>query len=135
MHHLILVREMEAQMSGCGRLEGAAMERYSADFPERRETMSRIGAIYRAARARFGNQLEITLLDPRNFIAFVPLVIRDAVRFGVPVGTALRALGSSSLATGVLDGQMIFSGIAPTPDEVIEMIESRLVIHRVGAEE
>jgi hypothetical protein len=132
MHHLILVRELDSQACGCGRLEGAAMESYAAGFPQRRETLNRVGEIYRAVRKEFGDRMSITVLDPRNFISYMPLVIRDAVRFKVPFGTAMKALTSSSLATGVLDGQLIFTGKAPSAEEVLALIQSRLVIYRVG---
>lgn len=138
MHHLILVREIDQQMSGsgcCGRIEGdaATWDSSGCTFPERREKMERVGEIYRAVRAEFRDSVEITILDPRNLISFIPLVARDALRFGVPLGTALRAMFSTSLSTGVLDGQLIYSGRIPAPQEVIEMINGRLDIDRVGA--
>ena len=102
MHHLILVRELDSQACGCGRLEGKAMESYAAMFPERRETLKRVGEIYRAVREEFGDMMEITVLDPRNFISYLPLVIRDAVRFRVPLGTAMKARSSSGASSSAL---------------------------------
>ncbi|MEX2581960.1 MAG: hypothetical protein WD766_01725 [Gemmatimonadota bacterium] len=137
MHHLILVREIDQQMSGsgcCGRIEGdaAAWGSGGCVFPERREKMTRVGEVYRAVREEFGDRVEITIVDPRNFISFLPLVVRDAVRFHVPLGTALRAMASTSLSTGVFDGQILFERTLPTPPEVVELITKRLEIHHVG---
>ncbi|MQA89540.1 MAG: hypothetical protein GEU90_04825 [Gemmatimonas sp.] len=136
-HHLILIREIDEQMSGsgcCGRIEGDATLWSTDDcvFPERRDRMARVGEIYRAVRKAFGERVEITIIDPRNFISYLPLVARDAFRFRVPIGTALRAMASSSLSTAVLDGQLLFRNTLPSPDEVVSMVEARLEIDRVG---
>jgi hypothetical protein len=136
-HHLILVREIDQQMSGsgcCGRLEGdaAGWSDSGCVFPERRERMERVGEIYRAVRAAYGAEVEITIIDPRNLVAFIPFVIRDALRFRVPVGTTLRALASASLSTAVLDGQLLYGGVIPSPEAVVRMIAGRLEIDRVG---
>lgn len=137
MHHLILLREIDQQMSGsgcCGRVEGDAAW-WGGDgcaFPERRATMDRMGEIYRAVRRAFPKEVEITIVDPRNLVSFIPLVVRDAVRNRVPVLTALQAVTSTSVATGVLDGQVLFSRTIPSPEEVVDTIAGRLSVERVG---
>lgn len=139
-HHLILVREIDQQMSGsgcCGRVEGDLTGWVGSGekcfFPERRALMDSIGAIYRAVRREFGEQVEITVVDPRNQLAFLPLVLRDAMRFRVPLLTALQAAFSASVATGILDGQVLFRGEVPSADEALACIAGRLDIHAVGA--
>lgn len=137
MHHLILVREIDQQMSGsgcCGRIEGdaALWGDNGCVFTERREKMNRVGEIYRAVRARFGDQVAITIVDPRNYISFLPLVARDAYRHSVPVLTALRAMFSTSLSTAVLDGQVLYSGRIPSAEEAVALILQRLSIDHVG---
>lgn len=138
MHHLILVREVDQQMSGsgcCGRMEGDLVL-WSDDgcvFPERRERMSRVGEIYRAVREAFGDRVRITMIDPRNLVSFLPLVLHDAIRYRVPALTALRALTSTSLSTGIFDGQVLYRGRIPLPQEVVARIEGRLEVDRVGA--
>jgi len=138
MHHLILLRESDQQMSSsgcCGRLEGDAAF-WSTDgcvFPERRETMNRIGEIYRAVRHTFGERVEITIIDPRNWISFVALLIRDAVRHRVPPLTVLRSILAANLTTGVLDGQLLFAPPLPSPASVVDLIAGRLSIDYVGS--
>ena len=136
-HHLILVREADQQMSGsgcCGRIEGDAVlwDRSGRIFAERREKMLRVGEIYRAVRAAFGQEIEITIVDPRNVVSFVPLVCRDAVRHKVPFSTALRAMTATSLSSAVFDGQVLYSYVIPPPEHVVRMINERLEIDRVG---
>lgn len=137
MHHLILVREIDQQMSGsgcCGRIEGDAAL-WGDDgcvFQERREKMNRVGEIYRAVRKRFGADVAITIVDPRNLVSFLPLVVRDAYRNQVPWLTAFRAMFSTSLSTAVFDGQLLYSGRIPSAEEAIDLIERRLRIDHVG---
>jgi hypothetical protein len=74
MHHLILIREIDQQLAGskCCGLEGDLVQwdQSGAIFQERRDRMQQIGAIYRAVKEAFGPQVEITVLDPRNFVSF-----------------------------------------------------------------
>jgi hypothetical protein len=102
-------------------------------FPERREKMDRVGEVYRAVRDAFGKQVEITIVDPRNLISFLPLVIRDAVRYRVPISSALRAIASTSLSTGIFDGELLFSKTVPPPAEVVDVIAGRMAVHKVGS--
>ena len=138
MHHLILVREVDQQMSGsgcCGRMEGDLVlwSDEGCVFPERRERMNRVGEIYRAVREEFGDLVTITMVDPRNLVSFMPLVVRDGVRYGVPILTVLKAMTSTSTSTAVFDGQLLYHGRIPSPEEVVELIAGRLRIDRVGS--
>jgi hypothetical protein len=140
MHHLILVREIDQQMSGsgcCGRVEGDLTGwvggKTRCFFPRRREMMDRFGALYRRVREEFGEQVRITVIDPRNQISFLPLVLRDAVRYRVPPLTALRTAVSASVCSGVFDGRILFRGEVPTPQEVVDRIRGRMRDHAVGA--
>lgn len=131
-HHLILVREGDPEITGsvgcCCRVSRDDIRWSSSDRnrPEPAEAITRFGELYRALRQAFGNQLEITVLDPRNVIAFVPLVIRDAIRYRVPLGSALRAVSGTSFATGVLDGRLVYSGVAPSPAEILRLVADRI---------
>jgi hypothetical protein len=136
MHHLILVREVDQQLSGaCGRFAGdlASWTPEGCAFPERRRLMNRVGAVYRGVRQAFGDEVRISVVDPRNPIAYLVLALRDILRHHVPLLDALRTLGGASLATGVFDGQLLFRGRVPEPEEVVERIAGRLRVHRVGA--
>jgi hypothetical protein len=136
MHHLILVREFDQQVSGCGGGVTAApwVGVSAGDLPAGRlERANAIGAVYRAVREAFGEEVRITVVDPRNQISFVPLVLGDAVRYSVPALTALRTVLSAGASTGIFDGQVLFRGEVPDPGEVVERIRGRMRVHRVGA--
>ena len=101
--------------------------------PEARAGMNRVGEIYRAARAEFGDRVEISVLDPRNQLTVLPLLVRDAVSYRVPPLTALRTIVATSELMGVFDGLLLFEGHIPSLRQVIDLISGRLSVHFVGA--
>jgi hypothetical protein len=139
MHHLILMREIGRNLSVagcCGRIEGeTVVADGSCYFDERLDRITRVGAIHRAVQEKFGDQIEVTVLDPRNIVSFLPLVIRDAIRYRVPVTTALRAMIGTSVSTAVFDGQILYRAQPPSPAEVVDRIAGRLSVHKVGSAE
>jgi hypothetical protein len=135
MHHLILVREIDSYAPtarGPEQTEGVLgpWDGSSLLIPERRERMTRIAEIYRAVREAFADDVEVTMVDPRNVIAFLGLVARDAVRFRVPPATALRSFAGNRASAAVFDGQILFEGTPPPVAETLELIRGRLVVHR-----
>jgi hypothetical protein len=129
-HHLVLIREADKQGAGstCCGLEGDVVT-WDTDGPifrERRERMLQMGAIYRAVRGAFPDRVEITVLDPRNFLALAAILARDVVRFGLPLRTLLRNVAASGLATGIFDGELLFQGTPASPQEVVDAIAVRI---------
>ena len=123
---VLLVREWEQQMSSsgcCGRLEGDFLvsggERC---FPERRNVMEAMGPLYQELRARFGDDVDVTVIDPRNFGTLFGLVARDVRAHGVSFRTALRTLFGYSVTSVIVNGRLIAKGRWPTADEVVEAI-------------
>jgi hypothetical protein len=131
-HHLILVRAGDPESSGsigcCCRVgrDDIRWNRAGPSAAQADPAMVRFGELYRALRAAFGGRVEITVLDPRNLLSLLSLVARDAVRFRVPPRDVLRALGATSLAAGVLDGRLLYSGRAPSTAELVERVASRV---------
>lgn len=130
MHHLILVREFDSPLLDAG--GGAAGGRERGGSAEQRALLDRMGLVYRAVRAAFGEAVQITVVDPRNQLAFLPLVLRDSLRYRVPLLTALQAAASAGVATAIFDGQLLFRGEVPPAAQVVEQIRGRLHVYRVG---
>lgn len=114
-------------MSGsgcCGRLEGDVLgsggERV---FVERRAIMEAMGPLYRRIRGRFGNDLDLLVVDPRNQISLVPRLVRDFWRYGVGWGGALRTLRDVNTSTVVVNGRLFSRGAWPPAEAVIVEIE------------
>lgn len=114
-------------MSGsgcCGRLEGdvlgAGGERV---FRERRAIMEGMGPLYRRLRGRFGDGLDLLVVDPRNQITLIPRLLRDFKRYGVGWGDALRTLRDLDTSTVVVNGRLFARGGWPPAEAVIVEIE------------
>lgn len=124
---VVLVREWEQQMSGsgcCGRLEGdvlgAGGDRV---FAERRAIMEAMGPLYRRLKTRFGDELDLLVVDPRNQISLIPRLARDFWRYGVGWGEALRTLRDLSTSTIVVNGRLFARGGWPSAEAVVVHIE------------
>lgn len=124
---VVLVREWEQQMSSsgcCGRLEGdllgAGGERV---FPERRAIMEAMGPLYRRLRGRFGDDLDLLVVDPRNQISLIPRLVRDFGRYGVGWREALRTLRDLSTSAVIVNGRLFARGAWPPAEAVIVQIE------------
>ncbi len=103
----------------CGRLEGDFLVQGGERcFPERRAAMEAMGPLYRDLRSRYGSALEITVVDPRNLISVIPLLLRDARAHGVGVLSAIRTLFRIKMNTVVVNGRLLARGTWPDSAKV-----------------
>jgi hypothetical protein len=127
---LILVREWEQQMSSsgcCSRLEGDfLLQRGNAVFPERRAGMESMGPLYRAIRAHFGERVELQVVDPRNLMTLVVLLVRDCRRMGFGIGEAFRTLSSIPVQGVIVNGRIFAHGAWPAADELLDHLEREM---------
>ncbi len=126
---LLFIRETDQQITGsncCGKLEGEnACPRGEYLFPENRAVMESVGRLYRAVKERFSeDDVEVEMVDPRNQIYLVPRLIRDALRFRLPLSEALRTLFTFSIPSIIINGRLVYSGELPGAHALIEKIES-----------
>ncbi|MEX1258980.1 MAG: hypothetical protein WEG36_15400 [Gemmatimonadota bacterium] len=116
---VILVREWEQQMSSsgcCGRLEGDFLSwNGETCFPERRREMEKAGSVYREVRKRLGESVDLRVVDPRNWISLLPILLRDFRRYRVPPREWLRTIGGLKVNAVVVNGRLIASGEWPDP--------------------
>lgn len=132
MHHLILIRERDAQLAAsgcCGVIDGDAI-RWDVDgghvFAERRRAMERAGEIYRATRDRFGATMRISVVDPRDALVLGALVLRDQVRNGIGLRDALRTLRRIGPTAIILDGVLLATAPLPSAATVARRITERV---------
>jgi len=125
---VILIREWEQQMSSngcCGRLEGDFLQRGEERcFPERRQEMEAAGELYRAVRERHGNRVQLRIVDPRNAISLLPMLLRDFLRFRVGPGAALATLFGFSVSSVVVNGRLVTRGAWPSAEHLLRQLES-----------
>ncbi|HSK99894.1 MAG TPA: hypothetical protein VK869_06120 [Rubrobacteraceae bacterium] len=131
-HRIILVREWDSQMTGsgcCGRLGGQNHELGDTEtFAANRREMEAMGAVYRALREELSDEdVEISVVDPRNAIWLVPAVLRDARRRGFSArevwDQVRRAVSYNAV---IFDGRTLFHGRVPTPEEAVAAIRGEL---------
>ncbi|WP_052583745.1 hypothetical protein, partial [Saccharomonospora iraqiensis] len=109
-HRVVLVRQWDRQMGGsgcCGRLDGDPVGALRGDdtgpYVHCRADMERMGAVYRALRARFDeDEVELTVVDPRNTAWILPAVWRDARRRGLSRRAALAQVNAATRARAVV---------------------------------
>lgn len=137
-HRLILVREWDAQVTGsgcCGKIGGGYELCDRGEFHRAREEMELVGDVYGALHAAFGDQIELTVVDPRNTAFLLPVVYRDARRGGASRREALRAMSRATANSAVvLDGKVLFDGrIPPSPTEAVAAVRAELTPTAGGA--
>lgn len=124
---VILVREWEQQMSSsscCGRLEGDLLN-WSQErcFPERRATMEEAGRLYRAVRERYGDRVRLRIVDPRNLLRLLPILLREFIRHRVGPWNAVRTLFGLSVVSVVVNGRLHSRGTWPDPEQLFLQLE------------
>lgn len=131
-HRILLVRELDAQVSAsgcCGRIGGKDSEIGGGEeYAHNRVEMESMGEVYRALKkALFDEDVDITVVDPRNAMWLLPTIIRDARRNGLSVAEALRSVKNGiSYNSVVFDGKVLFSGRVPTAAAAVEAVRREL---------
>ena len=119
-HRVLLVREWDQQVGGsgcCGRLNTSSVESLCDDAPSpyavARQDMERMGEIYTALSHRLDpDDVEITVVDPRNTVWLLPAIWRDGRRRGLPVLTRLRQMSRGTAPCAVVcDGLVVASDV------------------------
>ncbi|MFW6202635.1 MAG: hypothetical protein ACOC8B_08650 [Gemmatimonadota bacterium] len=133
MHHLILVRERDAQVAAsgcCGVIDGDAV-RWDVGggghvFAERRRAMERTGEIYRAVRDRYGAAVRISVVDPRDPFSLGALVIGAALRHRIGLREAFRTVRRIGPTAVVVDGVLVAAAPLPSTAAVLRRIAARI---------
>ena len=138
---VLLVRQWDQQVGGsgcCGRFSSVAAESVCSTgedpYAHARADMEVMGAVYRALRERYAeDELEVSVVDPRNTAWLVPAVWRDARRRGMSRRDALRQVhGATSPCAVVCDGLVLATDVAG-PQEAVAAVEADLVARTLAS--
>ncbi|MFG6147142.1 hypothetical protein [Halobacillus sp. B23F22_1] len=78
MVEVVIIRpEKEIGMGCCGGVCGEGFIEMKDEFNHHDEDRQRMGELYRALSNQFGNQIEITYVDPRNLFAIALYFIKQ----------------------------------------------------------
>lgn len=85
--------------------------------------MNQMGEIYRHLAQRFGNEVEIEIIDPRNSISFFVILLREKrVRKGSWRSFIHTALYGQSKQSIIINGQLFSKGELPSIQEIEDKI-------------
>jgi hypothetical protein len=129
-HRVLLVREWDSQMGGsgcCGRLgDGYEGLGRTDDYAHARVCMESMGEVYRALREACPD-LDVTVVDTRNWAWLVPAVVKDGRRSGLSWPRVAReVVRATTPASVVLDGVVLASGQVPAPADAVDAVRARL---------
>lgn len=136
-HRVLLVRQWDQQMSGsgcCGRLNTETVRSLTdvgdEPYAHARADMVKVGAVYNALRERFPeDEVEITVVDPRNTVWLLPAIWRDARRRGLSAAQALQQLNRGTAACVLVCDGVVLTQDAE-PEEAVAAVEADLVTRR-----
>lgn len=116
----------------CGRLDTATVESLTdvcdTPFARAREDMVRVGAVYNALRDRFSDdELDVTIVDPRNTMWLLPTIWRDARRRGLSVRRTLRQLNRGTAPCVLICDGLVLSTDAE-PAQAVAAVEADLSV-------
>lgn len=126
----MLVRQWDQQVGGsgcCGRLSSTAAESlcHAGEDPYAmaRADMRAMGEVYRALRERFDeDELEITVVDPRNTTWLLPSMWRQARRRGLSVRETLRQVNLATSPRAVVCDGLVVATDPASADEAVAAV-------------
>jgi hypothetical protein len=138
-HQVILIRPWDMSDgvgAGCcsgGSTKGICLDPSHHPAPTgtpfiERATWQPLAQVYLALRNGLPSDVDVEIVDPRNHLYLVPVLIRAARRRGQRWWDALvAALRAPGYAAIIVDGQQVSSGELPAADQAL-----RLVRHALG---
>lgn len=88
--------------------------------------MEAMGPLYRALRARFGDTIDLDVVDPRNAFALGLLLLRDFRRHRVGFLDAVRTLARLPVQAVVVNGRIVARGEWPSAEHVIRLLDTSI---------
>ncbi len=128
---IILVRETDAQLTGsgcCGKLEGDnAKFSNSFVFAETRQIKETMGDVLQSLTKRFSDSIEISVVDPRNFLYLYPKILKDVLVFRPSLKSTLKAIFMMiAVPSIVINGEICRTSAFANTEEIAKKIESLL---------
>jgi hypothetical protein len=133
-HRVLLVRQWDQQVGGsgcCGRFSSVAAESLCTTgedpYAYARADMEAMGSVYRALRHRYSDDdVELTVVDPRNTAWLLPAIWRDARRRGLSRRDALRQLHRGTGPRTVICDGLVVATEPATPEEAVQAVVADL---------
>ena len=85
--------------------------------------MESLGPLYRALRKRYGDRVDLQVIDPRNFVTLLVLLVRDFRVYRVGAGDALRTLLRLPAQGVVVNGRVFSHGEWPETRDLLAALD------------
>ncbi|MFQ5853929.1 MAG: hypothetical protein ACE5JU_25500 [Candidatus Binatia bacterium] len=126
---VILIRENPETLtcSNCaGTLEG--IDAFGSgpvpDYAPIRAVMDRVGELYLALRRAYAGKVQIDIVDPRNELYLIPVLLGDYRRYHPPLALFLKTLLLGiSPSSVIINGRAIHVGELPSPKVLVEEVD------------
>lgn len=118
VHRVLLIGPWRGGRSagGCCSADPAALSDHDDLCTGEPDEGSAAVAVVRALRTTLGSSVDVQLVDPRNSAFVLPVVYRDARRYGAGVRAALvEAVRATTPWTMVVDGRVVSRAVPLTP--------------------
>ena len=135
---VILIRE-NAETVTCGECSLEGIEAFGSgevsEYAQTQRVMNEIGALYIALRREFGDKVEIDVVDPRNELFLIPVLVGDYRRYHPPFGAFLKTLlfGISPCSI-IVNGTVKHVGDLPSPESLVKEVRAHLDEPKGGGE-
>jgi len=132
---IILIRETDAQLTGsgcCGKLEGDNAKFSNAFvFAETRQIKETMGEILQSLTKRFSDSIEITVVDPRNFLYLYPKILKDVMVFRPSLKSSLKALFMMiAVPSIIINGEIFRTSYFSNNEEIAQKIEPLIPVNK-----
>ncbi len=136
---IIIIRETDAQLTGsgcCGKLEGDnARFNNSFVFAEARRIKETMGDVLQTLAKRFSESIQISVVDPRNFLYLYPKILKDVLVFRPPLKSTLKAVFMMiAVPSIVINGEIFRTNYFLNKEEIVQKIEALININKEKVE-
>lgn len=92
-----------------------------------RQIMEKAGSLYRQVKENLKEEIDISIVDPKNFIYLIPKIIIDGIKNKRPMLEIIKTLFTHPVPCIFCEGQVIFKKEIPTFEEFkIKIIKEKL---------
>jgi hypothetical protein len=137
-HQVILIRPWDMSDgvgAGCcsgGSTKGLCVDPSHHEAPTgtpfiERTTWQPLAQVYLALREGLPDDVDVEIVDPRNHLYLIPVLMRSARRRGLGWWDALvAALRAPGYAAIIVDGQGVSQGDVPPPTRALRLVQEAL---------
>lgn len=130
-HSILIIREQGEMVTACCvPLDGGFVNELNGTdiFKSCQVQIQSTAELYKILSKDKDDHTEIIVVDPRNYVYILPKLIKDVIRFRVPLLEALKTIFLYRMPAVIVNGYLISSGKTNFSEQTIEQIKSHLIV-------